>query len=95
MTNESSSVEQTGMSVLCQGKELVEEQRNRVRREKHSGRLQHTGSTRTSPQCKDHATDMVRRQTHWWLLRVRESAKGIKILFVWLFPVRPSYTLDC
>jgi glutaredoxin-related protein len=38
MTNESSGMEQTGMSVLCQGKEPVEEQGNRVRGEEHSGR---------------------------------------------------------
>ena len=68
MTNESSGMEQTGMSVLCQGKEPVEEQGNRVRRKEHSGRLQDTGPIGTGAQRKDHAPDLARRRTPRWLL---------------------------
>jgi len=66
MTNESSGMEQAGMSVLCQGKEPVEEQRNRIRREEHSRRIQDTGPIGTCAQRKDHASDMDRRGTHRW-----------------------------
>ena len=59
MTNESSGMEQTGMSVLCQGKEPVEEQGDRVRGEEHSGRSQDRGPTGTGAQRKDHAPDLA------------------------------------
>ena len=66
--NESSSMEQTGMSLLYKSKEPVEEQGNRVRGEEHSGRLQDRGPNGTGAKRKDHAPDLARRGTHWWLL---------------------------